>query len=85
MQNLLRAQCVSSVFSSQKGEELPEPPEEDWHDAWCRVCKDGGDLLLCDYCELVYHMECVNPPLTELPEDKWKCPVCVVSNTSTAS
>ena len=72
------------LLSLQKGEELPEPIEEvdDYHDQWCRFCRDGGDVILCDFCELVYHKECLNPPLEAVPEDEWKCPVCEVQTRS---
>ncbi|KAG7269985.1 LOW QUALITY PROTEIN: hypothetical protein CRUP_027537 [Coryphaenoides rupestris] len=28
-------------------------------------------------CSAVYHLECVKPPLLEVPEDEWQCEVCV--------
>ncbi|XP_064921117.1 PHD and RING finger domain-containing protein 1 isoform X2 [Columba livia] len=47
---------------------------------FCEVCgrSDREDrLLLCDGCDAGYHMECLNPPLSEVPVDEWFCPVCV--------
>lgn len=67
----------------QTGEGLPEKgdtSEEDDHDTFCRVCKDGGDVILCDFCPLVYHMNCLHPPMKNLPHGDWKCPICVVSS-----
>ena len=29
----------------------------------CVVCDLGGNLLCCDSCPRVYHLECLNPPL----------------------
>jgi hypothetical protein len=43
---------------------------------WCKVCDDGGDLLLCDFCDTAYHLGCLNPPLVAVPEGKWACPSC---------
>ncbi|NXT62779.1 PHRF1 protein, partial [Chaetops frenatus] len=46
---------------------------------FCEVCgrSDREDrLLLCDGCDAGYHMECLNPPLTEVPVDEWFCPAC---------
>ncbi|XP_022924310.1 zinc finger CCCH domain-containing protein 44-like isoform X1 [Cucurbita moschata] len=44
---------------------------------WCFVCKDGGDLLLCDNrnCSKVYHLECVgyDRETTSQIEDDWTC------------
>ena len=67
----------------QKGEKPPDhlEKEEDCHDQYCHVCKHKGLVVLCDFCELVFHLDCVNPPLDEIPEDDWKCPVCKVSES----
>ncbi|XP_061684902.1 nucleosome-remodeling factor subunit BPTF-like isoform X2 [Syngnathoides biaculeatus] len=47
------------------------------YDDHCRVCHRLGDLLCCETCAAVYHLECVKPPLQEVPEDEWQCEVCV--------
>lgn len=44
---------------------------------YCRICDDGGVLICCDNCEAAYHLHCLNPPLSEIPEGKWSCPECV--------
>lgn len=56
--------------------------EEDDHMEFCRVCKDGGELLCCDTCPSSYHLHCLNPPLPEIPNGEWLCPRCTVSVTS---
>lgn len=53
--------------------------EEDDHMEFCRVCKDGGELLCCDTCPSSYHLHCLNPPLPEIPNGEWLCPRCTVS------
>ncbi|XP_050421569.1 chromodomain-helicase-DNA-binding protein Mi-2 homolog [Adelges cooleyi] len=50
--------------------------EEDEHQEFCRVCKDGGELLCCDSCPAAYHTFCLNPPITDVPDGDWKCPRC---------
>lgn len=55
--------------------------EEDDHMEFCRVCKDGGELLCCDSCPSSYHIHCLNPPLPEIPNGEWLCPRCTVSNS----
>lgn len=43
----------------------------------CYVCRKGcrkAPLIHCDYCPLVYHADCVDPPLTVLPNTRWMCP-----------
>ncbi|XP_022104217.1 chromodomain-helicase-DNA-binding protein 5-like isoform X2 [Acanthaster planci] len=50
--------------------------EQDEHMEFCRVCKDGGELLCCDQCPSSYHIFCLNPPLKEIPDGEWVCPRC---------
>ncbi|KAG9470855.1 hypothetical protein GDO78_016589 [Eleutherodactylus coqui] len=52
------------------------------YDDHCRVCHKLGDLLCCETCSAVYHLECVKPPLEEVPEDEWQCEVCVSHKVS---
>lgn len=58
-----------------EGEGVAEQ-EDDEHQEFCRVCKDGGELLCCDSCPSAYHTFCLNPPLTDIPDGDWKCPRC---------
>ncbi len=58
-----------------------EEEEEDEHNEFCKLCKDGGELLCCDSCPWAYHPLCLNPPLKEIPDGDWRCPRCsVISN-----
>uniref|UniRef100_A0A667YQ95 Chromodomain helicase DNA binding protein 3 n=1 Tax=Myripristis murdjan TaxID=586833 RepID=A0A667YQ95_9TELE len=57
-------------------EECEEREEDDDHMEFCRVCKDGGELLCCDTCTSSYHIHCLNPPLPEIPNGEWLCPRC---------
>ncbi|NXA25425.1 PHRF1 protein, partial [Ibidorhyncha struthersii] len=55
---------------------------------FCEVCgrSDREDrLLLCDGCDAGYHMECLNPPLSEVPVDEWFCPACTPMGVSAAA
>ncbi|EDO39741.1 predicted protein, partial [Nematostella vectensis] len=39
----------------------------------CSVCRDAGDadnLLFCDMCDRGFHMECLDPPMSEMPTGK---------------
>ncbi|XP_064459559.1 chromodomain-helicase-DNA-binding protein Mi-2 homolog isoform X3 [Ornithodoros turicata] len=60
-----------------EGEGIQEQ-EEDEHMEFCRVCKDGGELLCCDSCPAAFHTFCLNPPLKNVPTGKWNCPRCSV-------
>ncbi|KAF2153394.1 PHD transcription factor [Myriangium duriaei CBS 260.36] len=44
----------------------------------CGSTNNSGDLLLCDGCECVYHMGCLDPPMSMKPENDWNCPKCLV-------
>ncbi|KAM3956797.1 uncharacterized protein ACR2FA_009239 [Aphomia sociella] len=37
------------------------------------TCKPAP-LLQCDYCPLLFHQDCLDPPLTALPTGRWMCP-----------
>lgn len=48
----------------------------------CEICNrpDREDImLLCDHCNNGYHMDCLSPPLSEIPEGSWYCDNCVDS------
>lgn len=46
------------------------------YDDHCRVCHRLGDLLCCETCPAVYHLECVDPPLVNVPTEDWQCALC---------
>uniref|UniRef100_UPI00358EC0E3 PHD finger protein 21A-like isoform X3 n=1 Tax=Myxine glutinosa TaxID=7769 RepID=UPI00358EC0E3 len=48
----------------------------DIHEDFCSVCKRSGQLLMCDTCSRVYHLECLDPPLKNIPKGMWICPKC---------
>ncbi|XP_048729194.2 chromodomain-helicase-DNA-binding protein 5-like isoform X3 [Ostrea edulis] len=58
-----------------EGEGIKEQEEDD-HMEFCRVCKDGGELLCCDTCPSAYHVHCLNPPMKIIPDGEWHCPRC---------
>ena len=56
--------------------------EED-ADTACSCCgstwwSDGNEMLLCEGegCSSGWHLQCLQPPLGEVPEGTWLCPVC---------
>ncbi|XP_046429162.1 nucleosome-remodeling factor subunit NURF301 isoform X3 [Neodiprion fabricii] len=46
------------------------------YDDHCRVCHRLGDLLCCETCPAVFHLECVEPPLVDVPTEDWQCSIC---------
>lgn len=54
-------------------------PDKNCHNCSCRECGEKQDpsmQLLCDECNLAYHIYCLNPPLDKVPEEEWYCPSC---------
>ncbi|XP_066526414.1 bromodomain adjacent to zinc finger domain protein 2A isoform X2 [Hoplias malabaricus] len=46
----------------------------------CQMCRKGDNdesLLLCDGCDRGWHMFCLRPKVTEVPEGDWFCPTCL--------
>ena len=43
----------------------------------CGMSANADDLLICDACDKGFHMDCMEPPLSSLPEGRWICPACV--------
>ena len=43
----------------------------------CGLDDRDFDLLICDGCDSMYHLGCLDPPLEAVPEeDYWYCPTC---------
>ncbi|NWZ87384.1 UHRF1 ligase, partial [Poecile atricapillus] len=51
----------------------------------CRVCachicggkQDPEKQLMCDECDMAFHIYCLKPPLSRIPDDEdWYCPEC---------
>ncbi|XP_043766454.1 PHD finger protein 21A isoform X7 [Cervus elaphus] len=51
-------------------------PKGDVHEDFCSVCRKSGQLLMCDTCSRVYHLDCLDPPLRTIPKGMWICPRC---------
>ncbi|KHJ95791.1 CHDCT2 domain protein [Oesophagostomum dentatum] len=75
-------QAPEGEWSCPHCEEHGPPPREEEpvkvNMEYCRTCKGTGSLLCCDNCPSSFHAYCLNPPLTELPEDEWLCPRCTI-------
>ena len=42
--------------------------------SYCGVCRKGGELICCEVCPSVFHLNCVN--LRGIPQGKWMCFFC---------
>ena len=52
------------------------------HNDLCDVCNEGGELLCCSTCNLVFHLECVRPTLEQVPDGEWSCPHCFITGAA---
>ncbi|PRD25506.1 UNVERIFIED_CONTAM: PHD and RING finger domain-containing protein 1 [Trichonephila clavipes] len=46
---------------------------------FCDICNDSKQndtVILCDSCDLAFHMVCLDPPLKSIPPGHWYCAVC---------
>jgi len=64
-----------------------QSPPADWEPP-CTVCKriDLEEGVLCDGCDVSYHLHCLNPPVksaASLPPGDWLCPKCAVTEHPT--
>jgi len=75
----IERRCIAAEKKSRIDEEMEV---EQWEDI-CLICKDGGELILCEYghddnstnlpkCFKAYHMECLG--MQDEPKDGWCCP-----------
>lgn len=76
VRNELGGQIVRHVPVEVAPNVEDEPLEDP---TFCEVChqSDREDrMLLCDGCDCGYHLECLNPPMNEVPMEEWFCPEC---------
>ena len=58
--------------------------QKGWRCLDCTVCEgcgkkhDEANLILCDDCDISYHIYCTDPPLDHVPDGAWKCKWCSV-------
>ncbi|XP_074660160.1 E3 ubiquitin-protein ligase TRIM33-like isoform X2 [Tubulanus polymorphus] len=53
------------------------PSNDDLSEDYCACCHNGGDLLCCDNCPKVFHLQCHVPALNTAPVGAWRCGLCV--------
>lgn len=55
-----------------------------WRCYDCIVCEkcgnkhDEANMVLCDECDISYHIYCMSPPLDSVPTGMWKCKFCAI-------
>ncbi|KAK7282678.1 hypothetical protein RIF29_11650 [Crotalaria pallida] len=71
------------VFNNRASDSDMKPVQTEEHATYkicnCKRCgdkADGTDRLVCDSCEEVYHVSCIEPAVKEIPHKSWYCANC---------
>jgi len=84
---LTKCLCGAYNCKGYLGKKPQEYSLEEWEERLenlpCSICgqnveDDDDKLLLCDLCHEGFHIFCLDPPLTEIPEGSWFCDKCMV-------
>eukprot|EP00795_Rhopilema_esculentum_P005106 gene5106-225_t len=79
------SECGNSGHPSclQYSKELTQRvSKEPWQCIECKICTncqeqgDAANLLFCDACDKGFHMDCLEPPLDDMPTGSWVCLEC---------
>lgn len=81
--------CLCGAYNCKGylGRKPQEYSLEEWEERLenlpCSICEqnvedDDDKLLLCDSCHEGFHIFCLDPPLTSIPEGAWYCDKCTI-------
>ncbi|XWS25070.1 hypothetical protein CRYUN_Cryun27aG0039500 [Craigia yunnanensis] len=73
-------------FCTRELESLAKPEQTEacgvYKVCTCRHCgekADGKNCLVCDSCEEIYHVACIEPAVREIPPKNWYCSSCTAN------
>ena len=66
----------NKTFRDAKLACLGIPCDREANNFFCKVCKDGGSLVLCSNCTRSYHLQCAHLKEKDLPVGPWVCTFC---------
>lgn len=64
---------LENVFKMHKAKRCVKTNSIHTFSLFPRSCR-LAPLVQCDYCPLLFHMDCLDPPLTAYPTGRWMCP-----------
>ncbi|CAD8202046.1 unnamed protein product [Paramecium pentaurelia] len=73
-QSLQPSLIIEEIYRDQVNKAQIQDGENIWEEQ-CKVCGQGGKVLLCDTCPRVFHPRCLK--LKEIPKGKWSCMICL--------
>ena len=74
---------INKTFQQDSSSSEEEEEEDsDGHNDQCEVCAQGGELLCCSTCNLVFHLQCTRPVLKSTPRNNWSCAFCDASGVT---
>ncbi|XP_046546043.1 E3 ubiquitin-protein ligase TRIM33-like isoform X1 [Haliotis rubra] len=59
---------------------FPDMSFSDPNEDYCACCHNGGEVLCCDTCPRVFHLQCHIPPLNAVPNGVFVCTLCVTGD-----
>jgi len=77
--NNLNGDQISEDGPDSEDGESDDIEVEEMEEICCELCDDklhDDRMLLCDECERGFHMDCLTPPLKEIPLGMWYCDDC---------
>ncbi len=80
-----RSDCLVHYYNWKASNRRYERMKKVWSNEGCSVCGEVGLLIICDGCNSNFHMECVKPPLIEVPKGNWFCGTCLYTTLTVPS
>ena len=68
--------CKTCFVCNQAGDDVSSYSDQPGQCRSAIPCRVQEQMLFCDSCDLGYHMECHQPPITAKPQGRWECSTC---------
>lgn len=72
-----------STYCGKHSRPVPVVTEK-LEDVACELCAGidrPASMILCDSCGHGFHLDCLQPPLSKIPEDQWFCKTCMTKSS----
>ena len=72
--------CVPCHLPIQEGQVKFGRVDIDYHCQACGFPDDSEKIIRCDGCDKGWHLYCLDPPLTVVPDGDWLCNLCLANS-----